>query len=68
MGIKQLNHFLMENCTTKAIYKTSLKNFANKTVVIDTSIYLYKFAEKSAVPENIYLMISVFRQYNIVFF
>jgi hypothetical protein len=33
---------------------------------VDTSIYLYKFAEKSAVAENIYLMISVFRQYNIV--
>jgi hypothetical protein len=66
MGIKQLNHFLMENCTPKAIYKTSLKQFANKTVVIDTSIYLYKFAEKSTVAENMYLMISVFRQYNIV--
>jgi len=66
MGIKQLNHFLMENCTSKAIYKTSLKQFTNKTVVIDTSIYLYKFAEKNAVAENIYLMISVFRQYNIV--
>jgi 5'-3' exonuclease len=66
MGIKQLNHFLMENCTTNAIYKTSLKQFTNKTIVIDTSIYLYKFAEKNAVAENIYLMISVFRQYNIV--
>jgi hypothetical protein len=66
MGIKHLNHFLIENCTSKAIYKTSLKQFANKVIVIDTSIYLYKFAEKSAVAENIYLMISVFRQYNIV--
>ena len=66
MGIKQLNHFLMENCTQKAIYKTSLKQFSNKIIVIDTSIYLYKFAEKNAVAENIYLMISVFRQYNIV--
>jgi flap endonuclease-1 len=66
MGIKQLNHFLMENCTTKSIYKVSLKQFANKTIVIDTSIYLYKFAEKNAVAENMYLMISVFRQYNIV--
>lgn len=66
MGIKQLNHFLMENCTQKAIYKTSLKQFANKTIVIDTSIYLYKFAEKNTVAENMYLMISVFRQYDIV--
>ena len=56
----------MENCTQKAIYKTSLKQFSNKTIVIDTSIYLYKFAEKNAVAENIYLMISVFRQYNII--
>jgi hypothetical protein len=66
MGIKQLNNFLLENCTSNAIFKTSLKYFSNKTIVIDTSIYLYKFAEKSAVAENIYLMISVFRQYNIV--
>ena len=66
MGIKHLNHFLLENCTSKAICKTSLKQFANKVIVIDTSIYLYKFAERSSVAENIYLMISVFRQYNIV--
>ena len=66
MGIKHLNHFLLENCTSKSIYKTSLKQFANKVIVIDTSIYLYKFAERSSVAENIYLMISVFLQYNIV--
>lgn len=65
MGIKHLNNFLIENCSTKAIYKTSLRQFTNKTVVIDTSIYLYKFAEKGAVAENIYLLISVFREYNI---
>ena len=56
----------MENCTSKSIYKSGLKQFANRTIVIDTSIYLYKFSEKGAVAENIYLMISVFRQYNIV--
>jgi hypothetical protein len=66
MGVKQLNYFLIENCSPKSIYKTSLRKFAGKTLVIDTSIYLYKFAEKGAVAENIYLLISVFRQYNIV--
>lgn len=66
MGIKQLNQFLMGNCTSNAIYKALLRQFTNKTIVIDTSIYLYKFAEKNSVAENIYLMISVFRQYNIV--
>jgi hypothetical protein len=55
----------MENCGAQSIYKTSLRQFANKTLVIDTSIYLYKFAEKNAVAENMYLMISVFRQHNI---
>ena len=66
MGIKQLNHFLIENCTAKSIYKMNLHQMANKIIVIDTSIYLYKFAEKGAVAENMYLMISVLRQYNIV--
>ena len=65
MGIKQLNNFLLENCSKSAIYKMPLKQLANKIVVIDTSIYLYKFAEKEAVAENMYLLISVFRQHNI---
>jgi 5'-3' exonuclease len=42
-----------------------LRQLANKVIVIDTSIYLYKFAEKGAVAENMYLLISVFRQHNI---
>lgn len=65
MGIKQLNNFLLENCSKSAIYKLPLKQLTNKIVVIDTSIYLYKFAEKDAVAENMYLLISVFRQHNI---
>jgi flap endonuclease-1 len=66
MGIRQLNHFLVENCTQNAIRKLNLKHFAGKSIVIDTSIYLYKFAEKSSVAENIYLMIFILRQYNII--
>jgi len=66
MGIRQLNHFLVENCTQNAIRKVNLKQFTGKSIVIDTSIYLYKFAEKASVAENIYLMIFILRQYNIV--
>lgn len=55
----------MENCGTNSICKTHLRQFARKTLVIDTSIYLYKFAERDAVAENMYLLISVFQQYNI---
>ena len=66
MGIKYLNSYLMENCSDKSIKKTHLEQLRGKTLAIDTSIYLYKFIEKSALYENLYLMISVFRKYDIV--
>jgi XPG I-region/XPG N-terminal domain len=65
MGIKYLNRFLRDNCTKKSIRKTHLKQFANKTIVIDTSIYLYKFMSDNALLENMYLLISIFKTYNI---
>lgn len=66
MGIKYLNRFLRDNCTKKSIRKTHLKQFANKTIVIDTSIYLYKFMSDNALIENMYLLISIFKTYNII--
>lgn len=65
MGIKFLNKFLMDNCNARSIRKLSLQYLEKKVVVVDTSIYLYKFSEKGDVLENIYLMISVFRHYGI---
>jgi len=65
MGIKFLNKFLMDNCNARSIRKLSLQYLEKKVIVIDTSIYLYKFSEKGDVLENIYLMISVFRHYGI---
>ena len=55
----------MDNCSARSIRKLSLQYLEKKVVVVDTSIYLYKFAEKGDVLENIYLMISVFRHYGI---
>jgi 5'-3' exonuclease len=67
MGIKHLNRYLMENCSSSnAIQKIHLSDLANKTVLIDTSIYLYKFIEKNTLLENIYLMISIFKHYSII--
>jgi flap endonuclease-1 len=37
----------------------------NKTIVIDTSIYLYKYIAQNALFENFYMMISQFRENNI---
>jgi 5'-3' exonuclease len=65
MGIKNLNRFLRDNCTKRAIHKVNLKYFANKIVVIDTSIYLYKFMGEGALMENMYLFISILKSYNI---
>jgi len=65
MGIKHLNRFLQNNCTTNAIRKTHLSEFKNKSVVIDTSIYLYKFITDNMLLENIYLFISVLKKYEI---
>ena len=66
MGIKYLNSYLMEHCSNQSIHKTHLSQLRGKTLVIDTSIYLYKFIEKDALYENVYLMISIFRKYGIV--
>ena len=66
MGIKYLNRYLMEQCSNQSIFTTHLSQLRGKTLVIDTSIYLYKFIEKDALYENIYLMISIFRKYGIL--
>lgn len=65
MGIKNLNRFLIDNCNKKSIKKIHLKSLANKTLVIDASIYLYKFMADSALLENMYLLISIFKHYSI---
>jgi len=56
----------MENCGKSNILKTHLSELSGKTIAIDTSIYLYKFMADNTLIEHFYLMISVFRNYNIV--
>ena len=65
MGIKYLNKFLLEKCKKTSIRKIHFSELDSKTIVIDTSIYLYKFASEDALLENFYLLISLFRKYNI---
>lgn len=66
MGIKNLNRFLLDNCTTRAIKKMHLSELSGRIIAIDTSIYLYKYVEKEALIENLYLMISKLIYYRIV--
>ena len=65
MGVPNLNAFLLEKCSD-IINKKHLSYFSGKTIVIDTSIYLYKYVGQNKMVENFYLLISIFKHYNIV--
>ena len=65
MGIQYLNRFLRERAK-ESIQFVSLNEFSGKKIAIDISIYLYKYASDDSLIENIYLMLSVFRHYNII--
>jgi len=56
----------MEKCKKEHIMKTHLSYLNGKTIAVDTSIYLYKFMADNTLTEHFYLMISLFRHYNIV--
>ena len=65
MGIKHLNRYIQTQCKS-SIKQIHLSELTNKKIVIDTSIYLYRYASDNTLLENFYLMISIFRQYNII--
>ena len=65
MGIRMLNKFLQEKCKD-SISCIHLSSLSGKKIVVDISIYLYKFLSEGALLENLYLMISIFRKYNII--
>ncbi len=65
MGIKHLNRYLIDECSEQSIRNIHFAEFSNQIVIVDTSIYMYKFLEKDALLENMYLFISIFRKYNI---
>jgi 5'-3' exonuclease len=66
MGIKLLNKFLLNNCTKEEIKKVSLNYLNNKTIVVDTSIFLYKFEAEDKLIENMQIMLLKFIKYKII--
>lgn len=52
--------------TRDTICKITFQDLSNKIIAIDTSIYLYKFISNNTLLESIYLMIVLFKQYNII--
>ena len=64
MGIHLLQTFIA-SLNDRSIKEQHLREFSNKKITVDISIYLYRFKEKGSILENIYLMCSIFRYYNI---
>ena len=64
MGIPKLNSYLMQHCSKQSIDKKHLSTFSGKTIAIDTSIYLYKFAANNGIIQSLYQMIQTFNCYN----
>lgn len=65
MGIKHLNRFLREEAQD-CIKFISLAELSGKKIAVDTSIYMYKYASEGTLLENMYLMLSTLRHYEIV--
>ena len=65
MGIPQLNQYLQHN-SKNGIREISLNDLRGKVLVIDTSIYLYKYLSEGILVEGFYHLITKLRQFNIV--
>jgi 5'-3' exonuclease len=64
MGVRHLNKFLTENCPRGMKYIT-FEELRGKTIVIDISIYLYKFKALDKLIQMMKQMLCVFFDYNI---
>ena len=65
MGIKHLNQFVKRECPG-AIKTVTLADLSGKVVVVDASIYMYRFLADQALLENMYTMIMMFKMHGIV--
>lgn len=63
MGVKFLNAYINANCI--GVRKCNLNEFSNKRIVVDASIYLYKFKGQQMLSNGIINLIGLFAQYNI---
>jgi 5'-3' exonuclease len=64
MGVRNLNRFIQNKCPN-ASSRIHLRELSGKRIAVDTSIYMYRYSGEGALLENMYLMASVFRYYDI---
>ena len=65
MGIKHLNRYLRVSCPD-SIRCINMAELSGKRIAVDISIYLYKYEAENMLLENMYVMLSIFRYYNII--
>ena len=66
MGIRHLNKFLRNECKGENIKLIKVAELSGKKIAVDISIYLYKFVGDGLLIENLYLMLAIFRYFNII--
>ena len=66
MGIQYLNAYMKRTTNEGSIKKCTLKDLYGKVIVIDASIYLYRFLADKALLDNMYMMLSLFKYNNII--
>ena len=68
MGIRLLNRYLREHVSAKALREIHLSELKHKSIVIDTSIYLYKLKNgpcSEELKKNFTVLLDVFQSYKI---
>jgi len=65
MGIRYLNKYLRTKCPN-SIQVMNMADINGKKIAVDISIYLYKYEADNILLENMYLMLSIFRYYNVM--
>ena len=65
MGIYLLNNYIKSHSSSNSIEIINLSNLSGKIISVDISIYLHKFLAEGDLFENLYLMFSLIKYYNI---
>ena len=65
MGIKYLHKFLRDN-SVNSIRLMHINQLRNKKIVVDINIYLYQYLAEDRLLEKTYMMLSLFKYYNII--
>ena len=66
MGIQFLNSYIKKHTSEKSLEIINFNKLSGKVIAIDINIYLHKFLAEGDLFENLYLMFSLLKYYNII--